>query len=117
MRRPSSTSPGRRSGDRPMIKNRYAILALLTGLNFLNYIDRTVLSAVLKDIQGDVGLSKFQGGLLATAFLVGYFLTAPLFGARADKGTRKGLITVGVAVWSLATAATGLASSFGGLLA
>jgi MFS family permease len=100
-----------------MIKNRHAILALLTGLNFLNYIDRTVLAAVLKDIQTDVGLSKFEGGLLATAFLVGYFAAAPLFGARADKGTRKGMITLGVAVWSLATVATGLASSFGLLLA
>ena len=100
-----------------MIRNRTAILALLTALNFLNYIDRTVLSAVLKDIQGDVGLSKAQGGLLATAFLVGYFATAPFFGARADKGSRKGLITLGVAVWSLATVATGFASTFGTLLA
>jgi len=100
-----------------MIKNRYAILALLTGLNFLNYIDRTVLAAVLKDMQTDVGLSNAQGGLLATAFLVGYFVTAPWFGARADKSARKGLIALGVVVWSLATAATGLASSFGTLLA
>jgi MFS family permease len=100
-----------------VIRNRTAILVLLTGLNFLNYIDRTVLFAVLKDIQDDVGLSKFQGGLLATAFLVGYFLTAPFFGSRADKGARKGLIAGGVAVWSLATAATGLATSFPALLA
>jgi MFS family permease len=100
-----------------MIRNRHAILALLTGLNFLNYIDRTVLAAVLGDIQKDVGLSKFQGGLLATAFLVGYFITAPMFGARADKGTRKGLIAIGVAVWSLATVATGFATSFATLLA
>ncbi|HEY1559071.1 MAG TPA: MFS transporter [Kofleriaceae bacterium] len=100
-----------------MIKNRHAILALLTGLNFLNYIDRTVLAAVLKDMQADVGLSKAQAGLLATAFLIGYFLTAPWFGARADKHARKGLIALGVIIWSLATAATGLANSFVTLLA
>ncbi|HUJ58613.1 MAG TPA: MFS transporter [Kofleriaceae bacterium] len=99
-----------------MIKNRTAILALLTALNFLNYMDRTVLAAVLKDIEGDLSLSKLQAGLLATAFLVGYFVTSPIFGARADKGTRKGLITIGVAVWSLATAASGLATSFATLL-
>jgi len=105
-----------------MIKNRTAILVLLTGLNLLNYIDRYIVSAVLVRMQapvaeGGLALSNTQGGLLATAFLLGYFLTSPLFGARADKGARKGLIALGVAVWSLATVATGLAHSFATLLA
>jgi MFS family permease len=100
-----------------MIKNRTAILALLTGLNLLNYIDRYVVAAVLKKIQeapevGGLGLSNFEGGLLATAFLAGYFVTSPIFGARADKGKRTGLIAFGVIVWSIATFATGLTHSF-----
>ena len=91
-----------------MIKNRTAILALLTGLNLLNYIDRYVVAAVLKKMQapvadGGLDLSNLQGGLLATAFLLGYFLTSPYFGARADKGKRTGLIAFGVIVWSIAT--------------
>jgi MFS family permease len=100
-----------------VIRNRNAILALLTGLNLLNYIDRYVLAAVLDDVQKGVGLDNFQGGLLFTAFLVGYFATAPWFGKRADKGSRKELIAIGVVVWSLATMATGLANDFWGLLA
>jgi MFS transporter, Spinster family, sphingosine-1-phosphate transporter len=100
-----------------MIKNRTAIIALLTGLNLLNYIDRYIVSAVLKKMQlpvadGGLDLSNLQGGLLATAFLLGYFLTSPIFGARADKGARTGLIAFGVVVWSIATAATGFAHSF-----
>ncbi len=100
-----------------MIRNRTAIVALLTGLNLLNYIDRYVVAAVLKKMQapitdGGLDLSNLQGGLLATAFLLGYFLTSPLFGARADKGKRTGLIAFGVIVWSAATVATGLAHSF-----
>ena len=84
-----------------MIKNRTVILALLTGLNLLNYIDRMIVAAVLRKIQrrsprAASTLSNFQGGLLATAFLLGYFVTSPLFGARADKGSRKGLIALGV---------------------
>ena len=72
-----------------MIKNRTAILALLTGLNLLNYIDRYVVAAVLKRIQepietGGLGLSNLQGGLLATAFLAGYFVTSPIFGCRPN---------------------------------
>ena len=100
-----------------MIKNRTAILVLLTGLNLLNYIDRYVVAAVLKKMQapveaGGLDLSNLQGGLLATTFLLGYFLTSPFFGARADKGKRTGLIAFGVVVWSIATAATGFAHSF-----
>ncbi len=100
-----------------MIKNRTAILVLLTGLNLLNYVDRMIVAAVLTRIkapvlEGGLDLSNTQAGLLATAFLLGYFVTSPLFGARADKGARKGLIALGVAVWSLATLATGLADSF-----
>ncbi|MCX5746019.1 MAG: MFS transporter [Proteobacteria bacterium] len=93
-----------------MIKNRVAIIALLTGLNFLNYIDRMVLAAVLPKVELEFGLKHWQSGLLATAFLIGYFATSPWFGARADRGARKGLIAFGVLIWSLATIGSGLST-------
>jgi MFS family permease len=99
-----------------MIRDRRAILALLTGLNFLNFIDRAVIAAVLTPMKAELDLSYSQAGVLNTAFLIGYFLTSPLFGARADKGTRKQLITLGVLVWSAATVASGLATGFWPLL-
>lgn len=92
-----------------MIRDRRVVLALLTALNFLNYIDRAIISAVLAPMTDEFGLTNFEAGLLNSAFLVGYFLTAPLFGSRADKGARKRLIALGVAVWSLATVASGFA--------
>lgn len=92
-----------------MIRRPGAILALLTGLNLLNYLDRLVVSAVLPKLQEELALSNFQGGLLATVFLVGYFLTSPIFGALGDRLPRKGLIAIGVLVWSAATIASGLA--------
>jgi MFS transporter, Spinster family, sphingosine-1-phosphate transporter len=104
-----------------VIKNRTAILALLTGLNLLNYIDRYVVAAVLKAIKepaalGGLGLSGLESGLLGTAFMLGYFATSPFFGGRADKGKRNGLIALGVAIWSVATFATGLTHTFGTML-
>jgi MFS transporter, Spinster family, sphingosine-1-phosphate transporter len=92
-----------------MIRRPNAILALLTGLNLLNYLDRLVVSAVLPKIQEDLELSNFVGGLLATVFLIGYFATSPVFGALGDRMQRKWLITLGVLVWSVATVASGLA--------
>jgi len=94
-----------------MIKRPATILALLTGLNLLNYLDRLVLAAVLPKVQEALGLSSFVAGSLATVFLIGYFLTSPIFGALADRGGRRGLIAMGVAVWSAATVCSGLAGA------
>jgi MFS family permease len=93
-----------------MIRRPATILVLLTGLNLLNYLDRLVVSAVLPKIQEELVLSNFFGGLLATVFLVGYFLTSPAFGALGDRLPRKHLIAFGVLVWSIATLASGLAT-------
>ena len=100
-----------------MIRNRIAIVSLLTGLNFLNYLDRFIVAAVLPEIQKDLGLSNFEGGLLATVFLLGYFVTAPIFGTLGDRMPRKWLIAFGVMTWSAATVASGLATSLGALIA
>lgn len=100
-----------------MIRDRRAILALLTGLNFLNFIDRAVIAAVLTPLKAELQLSNFESGLLNTAFLIGYFATCPLFGARADKAARKRMIALGVMIWSAATVASGLATGFWTLLA
>jgi MFS family permease len=100
-----------------MIRDRRVVLALLTALNFLNYIDRAVLSAVIDPMSAELGLSRFQAGMLNSAFLIGYFATSPLFGARADKRARTGLIALGVAVWSVGTVASGLAPGFWTLIA
>jgi len=100
-----------------VIRRPAAILALLTALNLLNFLDRLVVSAVLPKIQAELGLSNFVGGLLATVFLVGYFATAPVFGALGDRVARKGLIALGIVVWSLATIASGLATGTLSLLA
>src|SRR6185295_6281211 len=82
-----------------MIRDRRAILALLTALNLINYIDRAVIAAVLTPMKTQLALTNFEAGVLNTAFLIGYFATSPLFGLRADKGTRKRLIALGVVTW------------------
>ena len=100
-----------------MIKRPATILALLTALNFLNYIDRYVLSAVLPKVQESLALSDKVSGFLGTIFLLGYFVTSPIFGTLADRGGRRGLIAFGIVVWSLATVGSGLAHSAGSLIA
>jgi len=89
------------------------MLALLFGVNLLNYIDRYVLAGVLPLVeQTFAGITKERLGLLAPAFLVVYMITSPVFGVLGDRVKRWLLVGIGVQLWSLATAASGLARSF-----
>src|SRR5262249_30033364 len=51
-------------------------------------------------------------GSLATAFLVSYMLAAPIFGILAGRMSRWVLVAIAVAIWSLASGASGLARTF-----
>ena len=91
-------------------------LALMTLLNFVNYIDRYVLPAVGPRVKESLNLTDTQFGFLGSAFLFAYMLLSPLFGRMGDRGSRTRLMAVGVGIWSLATAAGGLARNFGQML-
>jgi MFS transporter, Spinster family, sphingosine-1-phosphate transporter len=91
-------------------------LFILTGLNLFNYLDRFVLSVVLPPLRQELRLDYDQAGTIGTAFMLGYFLTSPLFGYFGDRASRKWLIAIGIFVWSLGTVLTGFAHSYGELL-
>jgi MFS family permease len=101
-----------------------AALILLLAINLFNYLDRQVLAAVVENIEGDLNpvipdwLENVLGthallGMLAMAFMATYMLTAPIFGRLAERVSRWWLVGIGVAVWSLASGASGLAKTFG----
>jgi len=86
---------------------RYA-LALLLAVNLINYIDRQVLYAVFPLIKSDFSLSDTALGFLGSAFMICYMCSAPLLGWIGDRGSRVRLASCGIAVWSLATALSGI---------
>ena len=87
-------------------------LFILTGLNLFNYFDRFVLQAVLPSLQSELKIGDGEAGGIATAFMIGYFVTSPFFGYLGDRGSRKWLIAAGIFVWSLGTVLTGFASTW-----
>lgn len=122
-----------------------AALGLLVVINLFNYIDRQVLAAVVGPIKesffGTKGPSAGAGtgetltavmswceqhlgfkpedalvGLLGTAFMVVYMIGAPVFGRLAEHASRWVLVGVGVVLWSLASGASGMATTFVALL-
>jgi MFS family permease len=60
--------------------------------------------------------SKFWMGLLSTAFLVFFMLTAPIFGWLSNRVSRWLLVSIGVILWSLASGASGIAYFYLALL-
>ncbi len=90
-------------------------LTVLTVLNFLNYVDRYVLSAVLEQVKQDpafAGVSNARLGFLQTAFMLVYMVASLPAGALGRHLPRKYLVAAGVGIWSAATVASGLARDY-----
>jgi len=95
-------------------------LVVLTLINMFNYIDRWVVPPLFESLRRDPVLghpSDARLGSLMTAFVIIYMIASPFFGALGDRMARTRLIAFGVALWSLATATAGLATSFAMLFA
>jgi MFS family permease len=88
------------------------VLAVMVGINFLNYLDRFILPVAASQVKEEFHLTDAQLGGLATAFLLVYALAAVPFGIWADRGVRTAVIGTGVAIWSLATLFTGFARNY-----
>jgi MFS transporter, Spinster family, sphingosine-1-phosphate transporter len=98
----------------------WTALFLLLGINLFNYIDRQILAAVEPQIRATFFLENNQNamaitGTLGTAFLVTYMLAAPALGWLSDRFSRWIIIGLAVALWSLASGASGLAATFAAL--
>ncbi|HLW83930.1 MAG TPA: MFS transporter [Candidatus Sulfotelmatobacter sp.] len=91
-------------------------LILLTALNLLNYIDRSVLNAVQPLVQDEFHLTKTQVGYLTSAFLIFYMFAAPFVGPLADRYSRKLIIVLGAIFWSGLTLLTAVTHTYAELL-
>ncbi len=96
---------------------RYA-LAVLVAVYTFNFIDRQILVILQESIKKEMGLSDAQLGLLSGFTFAIFYVSLGLPIARlADRGIRRDVIAISITIWSLMTAASGLARSFGQLLA
>ncbi len=92
------------------------LVLLVTAAVFINYIDRGNLATAAPLIQDELHLSASQLGVLFSAFYYGYVVCMPFMGWLAERYGAKIVLGVGLAVWSVATLATGFAQGFMALL-
>ena len=101
--------------DGPSVSRRTALwaLVLLFLANILNTGDRGLLGVVTEQVRGELLLSDTQMSLANGLFFTVFNLVGGLFLARMiDRGNRTRILAFGIAGWSIATAATGLATNF-----
>jgi MFS family permease len=128
---PSSSEPGAdleppvtgeqdQQAGRPPVASTWAYSWLVVGLlwfcGFFNYADRQAVNSVFPLLQQEFSLTDVHLGAIGMAFMVVYAVTSPFAGYVVDRVSRRLLIPVGLAIWSLIAAATGLARSFSQLL-
>ncbi len=90
----------------------YYALVVLTLLNLLNYIDRFIFATLIPYIEKDMHLTDAEFGRIGSAFTIIYTIFSPLYGYFADLRARTGLISSGIAIWSIATGLGGFAQNY-----
>jgi MFS transporter, Spinster family, sphingosine-1-phosphate transporter len=105
------------SNPNPLTSYQIRLLAVLSLINFVNFADRQVIGPLVPLLRKQMNLTDMQLGSLQTWLLVVLAIASVPCGLFADRMSRPKIIAAGIAVWSLATVACGLVSSFVLLLA
>ena len=99
-------------------RGAWLVLAILCFVYVLNFLDRQLLSILAKPIQDDLGVTDGQLGLIGGLyFALFYCILAIPVGWLADRTNRVRVLALACALWSAATAACGMASSYPQLVA
>ncbi|MGH2505022.1 MAG: MFS transporter, partial [Ktedonobacterales bacterium] len=93
----STATSVKQSGPRVGVYAWY-VFWLMCGINFFNYADRFIFTAVSDTLKAQFGFSDFQFGVFGSAFLVVYSLVAFPLGYLAERYSRKVVVGAGVAL-------------------
>lgn len=94
---------------------RYAwfVVAILMMAYVFSFVDRQILNLMVGPIRKDLGISDTEMSLLmGFSFAIFYTIMGIPLGRMADSKSRRGLVTVGIVVWSVMTGLCGLAKHY-----
>ncbi|SIN59742.1 Major Facilitator Superfamily protein [Parasphingorhabdus marina DSM 22363] len=93
------------------------LVVMLTLAYIFSFVDRYILGLLIEPIKAEFDLSDRQIGWLLSAFTLVYGFVGIFMGWMIDRGKRVWIVSIGIALWSAATVATGMAKNFGQLFA
>lgn len=106
-----------KSGDYASRGYRGYVLAVLTAVYAVNFIDRQLLVILQEPIKAELDLSDTQLGLLSgLAFSVLYVTCGIPIARWSESRSRRDVIAVAIAAWSVMTALCGMAQNYPQLL-
>ena len=106
-----SASPSPASG-RPSPRYANYVLAVMVIMYTCNYLDRYVLAVMIQDIKRDLEISDSMVGLMLGPTFAFFYTGMGLPIARwADTGSRRGIIAVGMTMWSAFTVLSGFVTN------
>ncbi len=109
----SEAQAGGSKRNYPSTRYAWYMVILLTVAYIFSFVDRYILGLLIEPIKADLQLSDTQIGLLlGPAFAIFYATMGLPLGWMADRKRRTWIVGFGVALWSAATAASGLARNF-----
>ena len=111
----ADTAPGVEADGSLYPRSRYAwyVVGVLTLANASAFIDRQILGLLVAPIRRDLGIGDAEiGTLYGLAFAIFYTLLGLPIARLADRGSRRTIIGVGIAVWSVMTALSGFATDY-----
>ena len=89
------------------------MLLLLSGVSFLNAVDKLILAILVEPVKTEFGLSDGQMGMLTgLAISVSTAIAMIPVGMLADKTNRRNLVAICLLIWSSLTALGGMAQSY-----
>ena len=101
----------------PPSRQAWYVVAVLALANTSAFIDRQILGLLVGPIRRDLGITDTQmGALYGLAFALFYTLLSIPIGRAADRASRRTIIAIGIAAWSIMTALCGLARTYDQLL-
>lgn len=101
----------------PSATTGWVLVVFLTIAYIFSFVDRYILGLLIEPIKAEFGLSDRAIGYLLSAFTWVYGFVGIFMGWLIDRGKRIWIVSIGVALWSAATVATGNAKNFVGLFA
>jgi MFS family permease len=93
-----------------------AVVPLIAVVIFINYVDRGNLATAAPLMKDELGLSSTQIGVLLSAFFWSYVPAQILAGWLAERINPYRTLALGLALWSIATALSGVATGFATLI-
>jgi MFS family permease len=88
------------------------LVVMLTVGYIFSFVDRYILGLLIEPIKAEFDLSDRSIGWLLSAFTLVYGFVGIFMGWLVDRGKRLWIVSIGVALWSVATVATGMAKNF-----